>query len=76
MTPLHPFLALGIAVAVINAMWPKIGWLMSKWQYKNPEKNEPSEAYFTMVRVSSAAAVIVCIAIWIAMLHPSSIAHQ
>lgn len=51
-----PLLIWGIAAP--RSMWE----VLHSWQYKNPEKNEPSEASFALTRVTSVFALVFLVA--------------
>ena len=38
-------------IGLLHAINPRLFWRMSRWQFKNPEANEPSAAAFTLQRV-------------------------
>ena len=55
------WLIFGIALVVIGGLQagkPDLGWRMSRWQFRNPEANAPSEAALTFTRVVGALAAV------------------
>ncbi|MEV2273295.1 hypothetical protein [Nonomuraea africana] len=49
------------------AINPRLGWQLSRWQYANPEANEPSEASFTYTRVVVIITLIggLAVCVWL-----------
>ncbi|MEO3873423.1 hypothetical protein ABGB18_31820 [Nonomuraea sp. B12E4] len=45
------------------AINPRLGWTLSRWQYANPDANEPSEAAFAFTRFMAILAMIICVAV-------------
>ena len=48
-----------IIVAGTQAINPRATWKMSRWAYKNPEANEPSDKAFAVTRVVGVVVAIV-----------------
>ncbi|GAB3722407.1 DUF6199 family natural product biosynthesis protein [Nocardiopsis nanhaiensis] len=56
---LYLIFGIGILWFACVLIQPRVVWYVSAWQYRNPEKNEPSEAYFTMHRLGAIVAIVV-----------------
>lgn len=54
-------LAIGWFVLVLFN--PRVHWHVQSWQYRDPEANYPSEAWFTMQRIIAVFGIVLCSAI-------------
>jgi len=57
-----PFVLFGIAFILIgglNLAKPDLSYRMNRWQYKNKEAWEPSNAALVLVRIGGALAVVI-----------------
>ncbi len=52
-----------IAGGILQAVRPDVGWKMSRWQFKNKDALEPSNAGLTAARVVGAVVAVVGIVI-------------
>ncbi|RNL84750.1 hypothetical protein [Halostreptopolyspora alba] len=46
-------LALGCAFFLAQAIYPRLSWVLTKWQYRNPDMVEPSAIVFQLRRVKA-----------------------
>jgi hypothetical protein len=56
----------GVIIALfglVQATNPHLIWRMNRWQYKNPDANEPSGSAFKVMRVVGAIAFVVGIVV-------------
>ncbi|WP_159943482.1 MULTISPECIES: DUF6199 family natural product biosynthesis protein [unclassified Nocardiopsis] len=51
---------IGAVVILIN---PEVAWHLRSWQYRDPEANYPSDAWFAMQRVAAGVMLVVCLVV-------------
>ncbi|WP_017612200.1 DUF6199 family natural product biosynthesis protein [Nocardiopsis salina] len=59
MAGLYLLVALASLMCLAIIIRPQLLWHLSAWQYKNPEKNEPSDAWYTAQRLGAAFSLVV-----------------
>lgn len=59
----YVIIAFVLIVSLIQIINPRILWKASRWQFKNPEANEPSKAGFMVQRVVGVIVFIAAIGI-------------
>lgn len=52
-TLLTALLGLMAVLHAVRALYPRLGWELSKWRYRDPEAVEPSRAVFRLRRAAS-----------------------
>lgn len=54
------YLLIGAAMlmCIVVMLYPQIIWHMSAWQYRNPEKNEPSDLWYLTQRVGAGLGFV------------------
>ncbi|MFD6949051.1 hypothetical protein A6A08_06750 [Nocardiopsis sp. TSRI0078] len=71
MTALHVLLFVTVIGAVVVLIYPQVAWQLRAWQYRDPEANHPSEAWFAMQRVGAAVLIVVCLVVWAQVWQPA-----
>ncbi|MFD2077731.1 hypothetical protein SAMN05421678_12724 [Actinopolymorpha cephalotaxi] len=62
---MRAFLVVFFALAVWSVIAPRSQWqLLSSWQYRHPEANEPSDASHMLTRVGGVAAILFGLFMW------------
>ncbi|WP_150245619.1 DUF6199 family natural product biosynthesis protein [Nocardiopsis quinghaiensis] len=61
MLALHVLLFVMVIGAVVVLIYPQVAWHLKSWQYRDPEANYPSEAWFAMQRIGAAVMIVICL---------------
>ncbi len=53
-------LALMCVLCIAQALFPRLTWVLVRWQYRNPDMVEPSPIVFQLRRVRALVMLAIC----------------